>query len=60
MKDGVEKEAKLNGMDVVVVDAQNDAAKQINDVEDLIQQGVDVLLINPTDSAGNFHGCSIC
>ena len=51
MKDGVEKEAKLNGMDVVVVDAQNDAAKQINDVEDLIQQGVDVLLINPTDSA---------
>lgn len=51
MKDGVEAEAKANGMDVVVVDAQNDAAKQINDVEDLIQQGVDVLLINPTDSA---------
>ncbi|MDO6654906.1 ribose ABC transporter substrate-binding protein RbsB [Anaerobacillus sp. 1_MG-2023] len=51
MKDGVEAEAKENGMDVVVVDAQNDAAKQINDVEDLIQQGVDVLLINPTDSA---------
>lgn len=51
MKDGVEKEAETNGMDVVVVDAQNDAAKQINDVEDLIQQGVDVLLINPTDSA---------
>lgn len=51
MKDGVEAEAKAKGMDVVVVDAQNDAAKQINDVEDLIQQGVDVLLINPTDSA---------
>ncbi|WP_394175784.1 ribose ABC transporter substrate-binding protein RbsB [Guptibacillus hwajinpoensis] len=51
MKEGVEAEAKANGMDVVVVDAQNDAAKQINDVEDLIQQGVDVLLINPTDSA---------
>ncbi|WP_226659292.1 ribose ABC transporter substrate-binding protein RbsB [Pseudalkalibacillus hwajinpoensis] len=51
MKDGVEAEAKEKGMDVVVVDAQNDAAKQISDVEDLIQQGVDVLLINPTDSA---------
>ncbi|WP_273853780.1 ribose ABC transporter substrate-binding protein RbsB [Guptibacillus spartinae] len=51
MKDGVEAEAKDKGMDVVVVDAQNDAAKQISDVEDLIQQGVDVLLINPTDSA---------
>lgn len=52
MKDGVEEAAQKQGMDVVVVDAQNDAAKQINDVEDLIQQGVDVLLINPTDSSG--------
>ncbi|MBN9654091.1 ribose ABC transporter substrate-binding protein RbsB [Halobacillus sp. GSS1] len=51
MKEGVENEAAAQGMDVVVVDAQNDAAKQINDVEDLIQQGVDVLLINPTDSS---------
>ncbi|SDN98814.1 ribose ABC transporter substrate-binding protein RbsB [Halobacillus aidingensis] len=51
MKEGVENEAAAQGMEVVVVDAQNDAAKQINDVEDLIQQGVDVLLINPTDSS---------
>jgi ribose transport system substrate-binding protein len=51
MKNGVQDEAKKQGMEVVVVDAQNDAAKQINDVEDLIQQGVNVLLINPTDSA---------
>ncbi|PFA69836.1 ribose ABC transporter substrate-binding protein RbsB [Bacillus sp. AFS015802] len=51
MKNGVEDEAKKQGMEVVVVDAQNDAAKQINDVEDLIQKGVNVLLINPTDSA---------
>ncbi|WP_175987535.1 ribose ABC transporter substrate-binding protein RbsB [Bacillus sp. Marseille-Q1617] len=51
IKNGVEKEAEAQGMDVIVVDAQNDAAKQINDVEDLIQQGVDVLLINPTDSS---------
>ncbi|MED3624479.1 ribose ABC transporter substrate-binding protein RbsB [Neobacillus thermocopriae] len=51
LKDGVLKEAKSLGMEVKVVDAQNDSAKQINDVEDLIQQGVDILLINPTDSA---------
>jgi ribose transport system substrate-binding protein len=51
LKDGVLKEAKALGMEVKVVDAQNDTAKQSNDVEDLIQQGVDVLLINPTDSA---------
>lgn len=51
LKDGVVNEAKSNGMEVIVVDAQNDTAKQINDVEDLLQQGVDALLINPTDSA---------
>ncbi|MFC0045980.1 ribose ABC transporter substrate-binding protein RbsB [Metabacillus iocasae] len=51
LKDGVVKEAKKQGMEVVVVDAQNDSAKQVNDVEDLLQQGVDALLINPTDSA---------
>ncbi|WP_110113432.1 ribose ABC transporter substrate-binding protein RbsB [Bacillus sp. CGMCC 1.16541] len=51
LKDGVVEEAKKQGMDVVVVDAQNDSAKQVNDVEDLLQQGVDALLINPTDSA---------
>ncbi|WP_043932425.1 ribose ABC transporter substrate-binding protein RbsB [Bacillus sp. EB01] len=51
LKNGVEKEAKALGVEVKIVDAQNDSAKQINDVEDLIQQGVDLLLINPTDSA---------
>ncbi|WP_419146656.1 ribose ABC transporter substrate-binding protein RbsB [Priestia endophytica] len=51
LKNGVVKEVKKQGMDVVIVDAQNDSAKQVNDVEDLLQQGVDVLLINPTDSA---------
>lgn len=37
-------------MQVKIADAQNDSAKQNNDVEDLIQQGVDILLINPVDS----------
>ncbi|MFD0048969.1 ribose ABC transporter substrate-binding protein RbsB [Actinomycetes bacterium NPDC127524] len=51
LKNGVIKEAKALGMQVKVVDAQNDSAKQVSDVEDLIQQGSDILLINPTDSA---------
>ncbi|TYR79386.1 ribose ABC transporter substrate-binding protein RbsB [Priestia megaterium] len=51
LKNGVVKEAEKKGMEVIVVDAQNDSAKQINDVEDLLQQGVNALLINPTDSA---------
>ena len=51
LKDGVVAEAAKQGIEVVVVDAQNDAAKQSNDVDDLIQQGVNALLINPTDSS---------
>ncbi|MEK5642394.1 D-ribose ABC transporter substrate-binding protein [Paenibacillus rhizosphaerae] len=51
LKDGVVAEAKKQGMETIVVDAQNDSAKQSNDVDDLIQKGVNVLLINPTDSA---------
>ncbi|MEK5213353.1 ribose ABC transporter substrate-binding protein RbsB [Bacillus sp. FSL R5-0603] len=51
LKKGIEKEAKKRGMKVIIVDAQNDSSKQTSDVEDLIQQGVDALLINPTDSS---------
>lgn len=51
LKEGAEKEAKSQGIDITTVDAQNDPAKQVSDIEDLIQQGIDVLLVNPTDSA---------
>ncbi|MBD3859188.1 ribose ABC transporter substrate-binding protein RbsB [Bacillus sp. 28A-2] len=51
LKNGVTKEAKKLGIEVVIADAQNDSAKQTSDVEDLIQQGVDALLINPADSS---------
>jgi ribose transport system substrate-binding protein len=51
LKDGIEKKAKERGMKVTVVDAQDDTAKQISGIEDLILQKVDVLLVNPTDSA---------
>jgi ribose transport system substrate-binding protein len=51
LKDGAEAEAKKQDMDITTVDAQNDPAKQVSDIEDLISQGIDVLLVNPTDSA---------
>ena len=38
--------------EVVVTDAGHDVAKQISDVEDMLQQNIDILLLNPTDSAG--------
>lgn len=53
LEEGVNTLATENGTQVISVDAQDDSAKQSNDVDDLIQQGVDVLLINPVDSAAN-------
>lgn len=50
LKEGAEKAAKEAGAELIVVDAQDDSAKQLSDVEDLIQKKVDILLINPTDS----------
>ena len=51
LEEGVNTLATENGTQVISVDAQDDSAKQSNDMDDLIQQGVDVLLINPVDSA---------
>lgn len=51
LKEGAEKAAKEAGAELIVVDAQDDTAKQISGVEDLIQKKVSVILINPTDSA---------
>lgn len=51
LKDGVTAAAEENGMKTIVVDAQDDSATQVSGIEDLIQQGADILLINPTDSA---------
>jgi ribose transport system substrate-binding protein len=50
LRDGAQAEAKAAGINLITVDAQNDAAKQIAGVEDLIQKKVPVILLNPTDS----------
>ncbi|BAC14528.1 D-ribose ABC transporter substrate-binding protein [Oceanobacillus iheyensis] len=51
LHDTIVKEAKEQDMDIVTVNAQDDASVEISGIEDLIQQQVDILLINPTDSA---------
>ncbi|MBT2719498.1 ribose ABC transporter substrate-binding protein RbsB [Bacillus sp. ISL-46] len=50
LKEGAEKEAKSQDTEIITVDAQNDSAKQVSDIEDLIQKGVNVLIVNPADS----------
>ncbi|WP_330449765.1 substrate-binding domain-containing protein [Paracoccus marcusii] len=52
MQEALNEAAAQIGAEVIVTDAGHDVAKQISDVEDMLQQGIDILLLNPTDSAG--------
>ncbi len=48
--EGAKEAADKNGVKLVVVDAGDDAAKQVSDIEDLIAKNVSVLIVNPVDS----------
>ena len=50
LKEGAEQKAASLGLEIIVLDSQNDPAKELANMEDLLTQGVDVILINPTDS----------
>ncbi|WP_407364611.1 ABC transporter substrate-binding protein (plasmid) [Pseudomonas luteola] len=52
MKESLEQAAKTIGAEVIVTDAHHDVSKQINDVEDMLQRGINILLLNPADSVG--------
>lgn len=51
LEEGATGAAQDAGVELLVADAQDDAATQANDLQDFITQGVDVVLLNPTDSA---------
>jgi len=50
MADGAKAKAKALGYDLIIVDSQNDPAKELSNVEDALDQNVKVLLLNPVDS----------
>ena len=50
LKEGAEAKAKELGVEIIVLDSQDDPAKEISNMEDLITKGVDLILVNPTDS----------
>lgn len=50
LKEGAEKKAQELGYNLIVLDSQNDPAKELANVEDVTVRGAKVLLINPTDS----------
>ena len=51
LRDGAQQAAADLGLELLVTDARDSVSTQVNDIEDLIQRGVQVLIINPTDSA---------
>ncbi len=48
--EGAKAAAEENGVELVVVDAGDDASKQVSDIEDLVAKNVSVLIVNPVDS----------
>ena len=50
LTEGARKAATENNVELVVVDAGDDAAKQTSDIEDLVSRNVGVLSVNPVDS----------
>lgn len=57
--DGMESAMK-DGDKLIVMDAGFDPAKQITDIEDMIQQGVNVMMIDPVDSKGIQASLNAC
>lgn len=51
LRDGALDAARSAGVTLIVLDAQDSPAKQLNDVQDLIQRRVSAILLNPTDAA---------
>lgn len=50
LKEGAVKKANDLGYNLVVLDSQNNPAKELANVEDIIVNGAKIILINPTDS----------
>lgn len=52
MQEALESAADSIGAEVITTDARHDVSKQVSDVEDMIQRGIDILLLNPADTVG--------
>ena len=50
LTEGAKKASSEKNVELVVVDAGDDAAKQTSDIEDLVSRNVGVLIVNPVDS----------
>ncbi|CAG0911756.1 unnamed protein product, partial [Cyprideis torosa] len=56
LKDGAMEKAKELGVELIVLDSQNDPTKELANIEDLTVRGVQAILVNPTDSDAVSNG----
>ena len=47
--------AKKSGYEIITTDAAGNMNKQISDVEDMLSQGIDILVLNPQDPAAGVN-----
>jgi len=51
LRNGMQDHAKSkNGVSLQIEDAQNNASKQLSQIQDFIAQGVDAIIVNPVDT----------
>lgn len=50
VRDGLQEVADANKSELIIYDAQNDSSTQSNQIDDLLQQNVDMIIVNPVDS----------
>lgn len=50
LSEGAKEKAEEEGVELIVVDAGDESAKQASDIEDLISKNISVLIVNPVDS----------
>ncbi|MCX7645303.1 MAG: sugar ABC transporter substrate-binding protein [Rhodobacteraceae bacterium] len=51
LRNGIQKYADEQGHDVQIEDAQNDVAKQLDQINNFIASGVDAIIVNPVDTS---------
>lgn len=51
LRNGIQSYADANGIEVQIEDAQNDVAKQLDQIKNFAASGVDAIIVNPVDTS---------
>jgi inositol transport system substrate-binding protein len=51
LRNGIQEQADASGLSVQIEDAQNDVAKQLDQINNFIASGVDAIIVNPVDTS---------